>query len=215
MLPEDVAEPGNRHESARDKLGEGLAGTHGRELVGIADQHHAGMRAHGTQQRDKQLEVGHRALIDDQQIALQRVIGVVLWPLPGDPAKGRVHRTRAQPRRLAHAHGGASGRSDKHHARPLRNGTACDRTDTRGLSRPRAARDQRKVGLKGMAKRLGLRAVGFKPGRGNLVLAGSAQPLRGLKRAQLRYPLRQLGLEPGGLRAVDPAVLALDLAALE
>ena len=51
-----------------------------------------------SQQRHQQLEVGHRALVHDQQIAAQRVVLVVGRALAGDPAERRVHRLGPQSR---------------------------------------------------------------------------------------------------------------------
>ena len=83
--------------AGRDQLGERLAGADRRELVGVADQHDVGPLADGAQQRDQQLEVGHRGLVDDQQVALQRVLLGALRPLAGDPAERRVHGRRVEP----------------------------------------------------------------------------------------------------------------------
>ena len=42
-LAEDVGQPRRRHQLGGDQLGERLAGADGRELVGVADEHHVGL----------------------------------------------------------------------------------------------------------------------------------------------------------------------------
>ena len=113
-LAEDVRQARRRHPLGGDQLGERLAGADRRELVGVADQHDVGSAADRAQQRDQQLEVRHRGLVDDQQVALQRILLVVGRALAGDPAERRVHGARAQPTGLGHPHRGASGRGDQH-----------------------------------------------------------------------------------------------------
>ena len=73
-----------------------------------------------AQQRHQQLQVGHRGLVDDQQIAAQRILLVVGRSLAGNPAQGRVHGSRPHPAGLAHSHGGAPRGGDQEDAGAVR-----------------------------------------------------------------------------------------------
>ncbi len=117
-LAEDVGEPGGRHLLGGDQLGERLARADRGELIGVADQHHVGLGADRAEQRDEQLEIGHRGLVDDQQVAGQRILLVVGRPLARDPAQRRVDRLGPHAARLAHPHGGAPGGGHEQDASP-------------------------------------------------------------------------------------------------
>ena len=118
-LTEDVGQPRGGHELGADELGERLAGADRRELIGVADEDHVGALADGAQQRDQQLEVRHRGLVDDQQVAAERIVLVVRRALAGDPAQRRVHGAGAQPAGLGHPDGRAAGGGHQHDPRAL------------------------------------------------------------------------------------------------
>ena len=86
-LAEDVGELGDRDGLGLDELGEGLAGADRCELVGVSDEHDVGSWADGAEDRDEELEVGHRGLVDDQEVGFELVDG---GALAGDPAEGGV-----------------------------------------------------------------------------------------------------------------------------
>ena len=209
-LAEDVGQPGCRHAARGDQLGERLAGADRRELVGVADEHHVRLRADRAQERDEQLEVGHRGLVDDQQVAAQRIVLVVGRALARDPAERRVDRRGVHPAGLAHADRGATGRRDQQHSRVARGRHLGDRADRRGLAGAGPAGDQRQAVRDRVSDSLEL-LLGEAVGLAGL-WAIVREAVAGLARDQLLDAARQLGLELGGLRAVDPALLAGEIA---
>ena len=82
-----MGELGDRDRAGLDELGERLAGSDRRELVGVSDEDDVGLGADGSQERDEQLEVGHRGLVDDQDVGVELLDGRAL---AGDPAEGGV-----------------------------------------------------------------------------------------------------------------------------
>ena len=99
-------------------------------------------RADGAQERDEQLEVGHRGLVDDQEVGFELVDGRALV---GDPAEGGVDVEASRPldsaiRRAARPVGATSSTE----AFCSRGGRA-DQPDRRGLARARAAGDDREA----------------------------------------------------------------------
>ena len=145
-LAEDVGQPRRRHRARGDQLGERLAGADRGELIGVADEHHVRLGADRAQERDEQLEVRHRGLVDDQQVAAaagraRRGSG----PSPGIQPERRVDRGGAHPARLVHPDRRAAGRGDQQHARALTGGDRGDRPDRRGLAGPGTAGDQRQA----------------------------------------------------------------------
>ena len=99
----------------RDELGERLAGADRRELVGVADEHDVRARADRAQQRDEQLEVGHRGLVDDQQVGVESRRRVGPWPGIQPSAEWIVEASSAG--RLGHPPRGAAGRRDEQRPR--------------------------------------------------------------------------------------------------
>ena len=61
-----------------DDVGQDLARTDGGQLVDVADDQQRGIVGNGPHQRLHQHDVDHRGLVDDQQIAVERVVGVAL-----------------------------------------------------------------------------------------------------------------------------------------
>ena len=182
-LAEDVRQPRRRHRVRGDQLGERLAGADRSKLIGVADEHDVRLGADGAQQRDEQLEVRHRRLVDDQQVAAQRVVLVVGGALARNPPERGVDRGGAHPARLVHPDRRASGRGDQQHARALTRGGGGDRPDRGGLAGPGTAGDQRHavhervagpgqllVGQRGLRIRVriaqAVAGAGRRPGRG-------------------------------------------------
>ena len=141
-LAEDMGQARGRHQLGDDQLGERLARADRRELIGVADQYQVGVGADGTQQRDQQLQVGHRRLVDDQEVGGERIVLVVGGTLARNPAQRGVHRAGVDAARLSHPDRGAAGGRDQHHAGALRPSHASDGPDRRGLARTRSAGDQ-------------------------------------------------------------------------
>ena len=97
----------------------GLPAPTGRELVGVSDEDDVRVWADGSQERDEQLEVGHRGLVDDQEVGVELFDGRAL---AGDPAEGGVDGRGVEAARLGHAAGGSAGRGDEQ--RPRRSARA-------------------------------------------------------------------------------------------
>ena len=198
-----MRELGDRDDLRLHQLGERLAGADRGELVRVAHQHDVHVRPDGAQQRDEQLEVRHRRLVDDQQIGLDLVAG---RPLARDPAQGGVDRRRVHPGRFGHPPGGATGRGDQRDRRVLRTGGRADQPDRRRLAGARAAGDDREAGAERRFDR------GPLLGRGNQVIRRRSRSIQG--RLQPREPpqrLRQFGLQSGGRRPVGPDHAVVDL----
>jgi hypothetical protein len=73
-LPEHFRQPHHRHGARGDDIGEHLAGTDGRQLVHVADKDQRRMVRHRLQESEHQWGIDHRGLVDDEQVAFQRVI---------------------------------------------------------------------------------------------------------------------------------------------
>ena len=190
-LAEDVRQPRGWDSTGRDELGERLAGADRGQLIGVADEHDVCLGADRAQQRDEQLEVGHRALVDDQQIARQRILLVVRGPLAGDPAQRGVDRLGAHPARLAHPDRRPPGRSDEHHPHAATGGQPGDRTQRGGLAGARTAGDQRQP-MRSRVRDAGELLGGQRnPAVGR---RGLSEPVAGRALDELPDPLRELGL---------------------
>ena len=73
-LAEHFRQRHHRHGARADDVGEHLAGADGRQLVDVADEDQRRLVRHRLKQSVHQGNIDHRGLVDDEQIALQRVI---------------------------------------------------------------------------------------------------------------------------------------------
>ena len=180
-----------------DELGERLAGSDRRELVGVADEHDVRLRADGAQERDEQLEVGHRGLVDDQEVGVELLDRRAL---AGDPAEGGVDGRGVEAAGLGHPAGGSAGGGDEQDRGLLLRRGRADQPDRRGLARARAAGDDREAGGERGADRGGLL------GRWDEVVGGwGARCLQARRRrGQVGDDLGEVALELCGLGAVGP-----------
>ena len=82
-----------------DQVGEHRAGLDGGELVGVADQHQPGLRAHRLEQPGHHRQRHHRGLVDDDHVVRQPVVAVVAEPgrRVRAPAEQPVQGHRLQP----------------------------------------------------------------------------------------------------------------------
>ena len=203
-LAEDVGQPRRRDRVGRDQLRERLAGADRGELIGIADEDHVRLGPDRAQQRDEQLEVRHRGLVDDQQIEAQRVVLVMGRSLSGNPAERRVDGGGAHPTGLVHPDRRPAGRSDEQHTSALTGGERRDRLDRCGLAGAGTAGDQRQAVSERVAD-----AVPLFVGEGRVFVEDRiAQAVAAGACDQILDALGQLGLELSGLGAVDPLPLA-------
>jgi hypothetical protein len=110
-LTENLRQAHDWNHSAPDDVGERLAGTNRRQLVDVADKKNGRMVGNGPQERVHKADVDHGGLIDNQEVAGQRI--VLVSP---EPARLRIRlkqtmdRPRLTPRRLPHPLGGPAGR---------------------------------------------------------------------------------------------------------
>ena len=112
-LPEHLGQPDHRHRPRPDEVRQHLPRPHRRELIDVADEEDRRPVGHRAHQRLHQGDVDHRHLVDNQQIAVERLPGTA------PEAAGRridleqpVDGPRVEARRLPEATG-----------RPARRGT--------------------------------------------------------------------------------------------
>jgi hypothetical protein len=77
-LAEDRREPRDRQPRALDQIREHATRSDRGQLVDVADQHDPHPRRHRTEQVVGELQVEHRALVDDEHVALEPVLRVAL-----------------------------------------------------------------------------------------------------------------------------------------
>ena len=112
------------------------------------------MLRHGLEQRIHQRHVDHRGLVDDEQVAVERVLLVAR-----EAAVLRVDLQQAvdglglKAGLLGHALGGAAGRCGERDLHALGRQNAQDRVERAGLSDARPARDDRDLGAEHQAAR--------------------------------------------------------------
>ena len=89
-LAEHLGQADNRNHIGRDDVGQHLAGTDRGQLVDIADDQQCCVVGHRAQQRAHQQNIDHPGLVDDQEIAVERVLlGPAESPGPGSVSNRR------------------------------------------------------------------------------------------------------------------------------
>ena len=73
-LPEDLGQAHDRHGAGGDDVGQHLSRADRWQLVDVADDQQRGIVRHRLQQRLHQHDIDHRGLVDDQQVAVERVV---------------------------------------------------------------------------------------------------------------------------------------------
>ena len=165
-LPEHLGQPHDRHGPGADDVGQHLPGPDGGQLVDIADDEQRRVVGRRFHQRLHQHDVDHRGLVDDQQIAIEGIVGVALEPAGlGIDLQQPMDRLGLDARRFGHALGGAArgGAEQQFHALGREN--LQDRVDDRRLADARAAGDHQRLRHQ------------RQPDRGPLTV-GELQPLR-------------------------------------
>ena len=76
LLAVELGELGDRQRTGVDQVAEHPARTDRRELGRVADDDQVGPVGDGGQQRGAQLDVQHRGLVDDDQIGIDRIVGI-------------------------------------------------------------------------------------------------------------------------------------------
>ncbi len=168
-----------------------------------------GLVSDRAQENDEQLQVGHRGLVDDQQLAAQRIGLVARGALTGDPPQRRMHGARLQPAGLAHPHRRPARRGHEHDPGTAPRRAGGDRLDAGGLAGSRTAGDHRHAVGEGTVQRRSLFL-----GQAVVRIVGRvAESLGGRGAYEGMDPGGQLGLQLGGRGPVDPVALAHRLAA--
>ncbi len=156
-LAEDLGEADDRDGAGVDDVGQHLARAHRRQLVDVADEDDRRVRRHGAEQRVHQRHVDHRHLVDDEQVARERV-----RLLPLEPARLRidfeqaVDRLRLDAGRLRQPLGRAARWRAQREPDAARRDHGQDRVQQRRLADARAARDYEHLRPDGHPQRLGL-----------------------------------------------------------
>jgi len=75
-LPERLGQPGDRQRAGGDDVGENLPGADGGELVDVAGQEQSGVRRDRLDDREQQRRVDHARLVEDEEIAVEGIVGV-------------------------------------------------------------------------------------------------------------------------------------------
>src|SRR5208337_5532315 len=81
-LAEDLGQPHDGYSAGRDDVGQNLTWPDRGELIDIADNQQRGMVGYGFQQGLHQQDVDHGRLVDDQQVAIERVLAAA-FEAPG------------------------------------------------------------------------------------------------------------------------------------
>ena len=158
-LTEDLRQAHGRHDAAADDIRKDVSRSDGRKLVSVSHEDEPALRAHSAQQRAHERDVHHGALVENNGITLERVIlvapeGDVLMVVAHAGLEQTVDRLRALPGQLAHALGGAPGRSGKLRVELKRVKEREDRADGRRLACTGAAGNGNDLMLTGEAQRL-------------------------------------------------------------
>ena len=111
-LPEHLGQAHHGHSAGCDDVGQHLPRPNRRKLVDVADDQQRGMVGHRLQQRLHQHDIDHGGLVDDQQVAVERVVVAAFEAAAlGVDLEQPVDGLGLEAGRLGHALGGAAGRS--------------------------------------------------------------------------------------------------------
>ena len=108
-LAKHLGETNHRHGAGRNDIGQHLSGSDGGKLVDVADDQHGRIVGNRLQERLHQHDVHHGGLIDNQQVAMERIVTAALETAGlridlKQPMNGFGFKTG----RLGHALGGAA-----------------------------------------------------------------------------------------------------------
>ena len=152
-LPENLRQAHDREGVAGDHVLEYLAGADRGQLVNVADQQQRSVAGQRLHRRVHQHDVDHAGLVDHQQVALQRVLGIALEPaLAGIALEQAVERHRC----LGQPLGSAPGRSGKRNPDLLGGEGLQDRPDQRCLADAATAGHDAYLRHQGQAQRIAL-----------------------------------------------------------
>ena len=147
-LAEHLGQTDDRHRPGIDQIGQELARPDRGQLIHVADEDHRAVAWHGLEQLAGQRHIDHRALVGDEQIAVQWRILLAL-----ELACCRIHLQQSvdglglQARRLRQPLGSASSGSAQQGVDLLGAQDRQDGIDQRRLAHSRAAGDDEQLGL--------------------------------------------------------------------
>ena len=103
-LPEHLGQSHDGHSARADDVGQHLPRSDGWQLVDIADDQQRRVIRRRFHQRLHQHDIDHRGLVDDEQIALEGIVGVAFETAAlGIDLQEPVDRLRLDARRFGHA----------------------------------------------------------------------------------------------------------------
>jgi hypothetical protein len=174
-LTEDVREPRHRHAAGVDQVGERLARPDRRQLIRVADHHHARLRVDRVEEHLRHLEAEHAGLVDHEQVALEREARAAQRSLLWEPLEQAVDGRGRVAGRLLEPPGGSARRGAERHGELGAARERRDRLDEGRLARAGTAGHHREPPLEGGHDRLAL-LVGQ-------VLDSAAEPAGRLRRS--------------------------------
>ena len=160
-LAEDVAELDGPDHAGGDDVAEDIAGTDRWQLVRVTDHDEAGAAVDGLQEGVHEEDVDHGHLVDDDDVALERIVFVALEVTAHLVAtvfvlvraalvlEEAVDRGGRPAGGLGHALRGAAGRGTEQDGLPFIREHADNGVDGRGFSGTRAAGDDEEAGVAG------------------------------------------------------------------
>ena len=111
LLSENRLQGGRRNHARRDHVVQYVAGTHAGQLVGVADEDQGASVGNRPQKSRHQFDVHHRNLVQDKDIALERVFGTMFEvSRSGHEFQHAVDGLGGASRGFLHALGGPPGR---------------------------------------------------------------------------------------------------------
>ena len=172
-LAEDLGQPDDRQAVRGNQVGQHLPRADRRQLVDVAHEQQRRFARQGGEHGLHQGQIDHGHLVDDQQIARERALGVPAKAATGFRLQQAMQGLGFASGALAEAARGAPGRRRELNVHPVVGQTVQDRLDQRGLAGARTAGDHQELARK-----------------------------RGGKRGALtrRQTQRQLALDPGKMR---------------
>ena len=172
-LAKNFGQPGDRDSAGIDDVGEDLAWPDRGQLVNVADEQQGRFRRYRFHDGEHQRNIHHARLVNDQQVALQRVLLIAREAtVQGINLEQAMDGLGLDSRLLGHAFGGASGRRPEQDFHPLGGENAQDGVKQRRLADARTASDQGGLGAERYLERGALRGgerlacLLLDPGRG-------------------------------------------------
>ena len=108
-MPEHLGQSHYGHSARADNVGQDLPGPDGGQLVDVSDDQQRRLVGDRFHERLHQHDVDHRGLVDHEQIAVERIVGVAFEPAAlGIDLQETVDRLGLDARRFGHTLGRAA-----------------------------------------------------------------------------------------------------------